>query len=129
MNATANASTARASLKKDATALHLVEFWEQRADVELLQPRNKARPFRWQWTDIEPQLRVTATTVPIEECERRALVFANPGLDGKGQRGEPRLAAALFLSDSSSPSREVEIIAVFASKRFWSQSDISTTKA
>jgi hypothetical protein len=47
----------------------------------------------------------------------------------KWQRGEPRLAAALFLSDSSSPSREVEIIAVFASKRFWSQSDISTTKA
>jgi gentisate 1,2-dioxygenase len=95
MNATANAPTARASLKKDATALHLVEFWEQRADVELLQPRNKARPFRWQWTDIEPRLRVAATTVPIEECERRALVFANPGLDGK-----PYITNTLFAAYS-----------------------------
>ena len=82
MNAPANALAARASLKQDAKALHLVEFREQRADVELLQPRNKARPFRWRWTDIEPRLRVAAKTVPIEECERRALVFANPGLDG-----------------------------------------------
>jgi gentisate 1,2-dioxygenase len=95
MNATANAPTVRASLKKDATALHLVEFWEERADVELLQPRNKARPFRWQWTDIEPRLRVAATTVPIEECERRALVFANPGLDGK-----PYITNTLFAAYS-----------------------------
>jgi len=95
MHATANAPSARASLKKDAKALHLVEFWEERADVELLQPRNKARPFRWQWTDIEPRLRVAATTVPIEECERRALVFANPGLDGK-----PYITNTLFAAYS-----------------------------
>ncbi len=79
--------SARAALKEDAKALHLVEFWEQRADVELLKPRNKARPFRWRWADIEPRLRVAARTVPIEECERRALVFANPGLDGKPYGG------------------------------------------
>ena len=74
---------ARISLSKDATGLNLIEFWEQRADVELLQPRNKAKAYRWRWTDIEPRLRVAAKTVPIEECERRALVFANPGLEGK----------------------------------------------
>ena len=95
MNAPANASAARASLQQDAKALHLVEFWEQRADVELLQPRNKARPFRWRWTDIEPRLRVAAKTVPIEECERRALVFANPGLDGK-----PYITNTLFAAYS-----------------------------
>lgn len=88
-------SVARTSLKQDAGALHLVEFWEQRADVELLQPRNKARPFRWQWADIEPRLRVAAKTVPIEECERRALVFANPGLDGK-----PYITNTLFAAYS-----------------------------
>jgi gentisate 1,2-dioxygenase len=85
----------RASLKEDAKALHLVEFWEQRADVELLRPRNKARPFRWQWADIEPRLRVAANTVPIEECERRALVFANPGLEGK-----PYITNTLFAAYS-----------------------------
>lgn len=95
MNAQANVPAARASLKQDAKALHFVEFWEQRADVELLQPRNKARPFRWQWADIEPRLRVAATTVPIEECERRALVFANPGLDGK-----PYITNTLFAAYS-----------------------------
>jgi gentisate 1,2-dioxygenase len=89
------APASRAALAQDAKALHLVEFWEQRADVELLQPRNKARPFRWQWSDIEPRLRVAATTVPIEECERRALVFANPGLDGK-----PYITNTLFAAYS-----------------------------
>lgn len=89
------ATEARASLKQDAKALNLVEFWEQRADVELLQPRNKARPFRWNWTDIEPRLRVASKTVPIEECERRALVFANPGLDGK-----PYITNTLFAAYS-----------------------------
>jgi gentisate 1,2-dioxygenase len=87
--------SARAALTQDTKALHLVEFWEQRADVELLQPRNKARPFRWRWEDIEPRLRVAATTVPIEECERRALVFANPGLEGK-----PYITNTLFAAYS-----------------------------
>jgi gentisate 1,2-dioxygenase len=86
---------ARTSLKQDAKSLNLVEFWEQRADVELLAPRNKARPYRWRWADIEPRLRVAAKTVPIEECERRALVFANPGLDGK-----PYITNTLFAAYS-----------------------------
>jgi gentisate 1,2-dioxygenase len=40
-------------------------------------------------------LRVAAKTVPIEECERRALVFANPGLDGK-----PYITNTLFAAYS-----------------------------
>jgi gentisate 1,2-dioxygenase len=87
--------TVRSALSQDAKALNLVEFWEQRADVELLQPRNRAKPFRWKWTDIEPRLRVAAKTVPIEECERRALVFANPGLEGK-----PYITNTLFAAYS-----------------------------
>jgi gentisate 1,2-dioxygenase len=75
--------------------LNLVEFWERRADIELRAPRNKARPLRWRWEDIEPRLRVAAKTVPIEECERRALVFANPGLDGK-----PYITSTLFAAYS-----------------------------
>ena len=96
MAAATNADTEmRASLKQDAKALNLVEFWEQRADVELLQPRNKARPYCWSWSDIEPRLRAASKTVPIEECERRALVFANPGLDGK-----PYITNTLFAAYS-----------------------------
>lgn len=77
------AERTRISLAEETKALHLVEFWAERADIELRQPRNKATPYRWRWADIEPRLRVAAKTVPIEECERRALVFANPGLGGK----------------------------------------------
>jgi gentisate 1,2-dioxygenase len=78
-----NDAVARDTLAKDAQALNIVQFWEQRADIELLQPRNHAQPYRWKWTDIEPRLRVAARTVPIEECERRALVFKNPGIPDK----------------------------------------------
>jgi gentisate 1,2-dioxygenase len=85
----------RSQLSRDAKALHLVEFWEQRADVELRQPRNTVKPYRWQWADIEPRLRLASRTVPIEECERRALVFANPGLDGK-----PYITNTLFAAYS-----------------------------
>jgi gentisate 1,2-dioxygenase len=67
----------------DDTDLHIVEFWKERADIELTKPRRQAVPYRWRWREIEPRLRVAAKTVPIEECERRALVFANPGLGGK----------------------------------------------
>jgi len=73
----------RAVLAEDAKALNLKQFWEQRFDIELLQPRATTKPFRWRWTDIEPRLRVASRTVPIEECERRALVFSNPGLGGR----------------------------------------------
>lgn len=73
----------RERLSEDAKKLNIVQFWEERADIELRQPRSAAVPFRWRWSDIEPRLRVASRTVPIEECERRALVFANPGLGGK----------------------------------------------
>jgi len=79
----AYAETERAILAEDAKALNLKQFWEQRFDIELLQPRATAKPYRWQWRDIEPRLRIASRTVPIEECERRALVFANPGLGGR----------------------------------------------
>ena len=82
-DAVMNNAVARETLTQDARALNIVQFWEQRADIELLQPRNRAQPYRWKWTDIEPRLRVAARTVPIEECERRALVFKNPGIPDK----------------------------------------------
>ena len=88
-------SDLRSTLSKDAKSLNLVQFWEQRGDIELLQPRPKVAPYLWRWSDIEPRLRVASKTVPIEECERRALVFANPGLEGK-----PYITHTLFAAYS-----------------------------
>lgn len=94
-NMTESPSAERQSLTADAKSLNLVEFWAERADIELLQPRNRAQPYRWQWADIEPRLRVAARTVPIEECERRALVFKNPGIADK-----PYITNSLFAAYS-----------------------------
>ncbi len=76
----ASRSEARVELSQDAAALNLMEFWEERADLELLQPRRGAVPCLWRWKDIEPRLYRAAEIVPLEEAERRALLFSNPGL-------------------------------------------------
>lgn len=78
-----DATTLRSQLSEDARSLNLVEFWTRRSEIELKEPRKQAVPYRWQWEDVQPRLHVASRTVPIEECERRALVFANPGLGGK----------------------------------------------
>lgn len=85
----------RKMLHEEARALNLIEFWKQRADIELLKPRSIVQPYCWKWLDIEPRLRVAAQIVPIEECERRALVFCNPGLSGK-----PHITNTLFAAFS-----------------------------
>ena len=85
----------RFELSRDAKSLNLIEFWAQRGDIELLAPRNRVQPFKWSWSDIEPRLRAAAHLVPIEEAERRALVFANPGLAGK-----PYISHTLFAAYS-----------------------------
>jgi gentisate 1,2-dioxygenase len=79
----ASKADALAALAADAEALHLIEFWKQRMDIELPEPRDLVKPFLWHWRDIEPRLRRAAQIVPVEDCERRALLFANPGLGGR----------------------------------------------
>lgn len=85
----------RETLSRDARDLNLVEFWAERGDIELLRPRNRVQPAKWNWADIEPRLAVAATLVPLEEAERRALVFANPGLGGR-----PYVTQTLFAAYS-----------------------------
>ena len=70
----------RAELSQAAADLNLMEFWEERADLELLRPREGAKPCVWHWCDIQPRLLDAAKIVPLEEAERRALLFSNPGL-------------------------------------------------
>lgn len=85
----------RTTLHEEARALNLIEFWKQRADIELQKPRSIVHAHCWKWRDVEPRLRVAAQIVPIEECERRALVCCNPGLSGK-----PHITTTLFAAFS-----------------------------
>ncbi len=96
----ANAS----QLSADAAELNLVEFWKQRAALEGLEPRADAQAYRWKWRDLEPRLRLAGETVPIEDCERRALVFANPGLGGMPHVTDNLFAAfSLYKAGETAP--------------------------
>jgi gentisate 1,2-dioxygenase len=63
--------------------LHLVQFWSDRREIENLNPRPAPVPFVWHWRDIRPQLDWAGRALGVEDAERRALLFANPGLGGK----------------------------------------------
>jgi gentisate 1,2-dioxygenase len=94
MSQTAQSAESRLeTLQKDAAALNLVEFWKLRMDIELPQPRNRAVPFLWKWSDIAPRLHAASEIVPIEDCERRALLLSNPGLGGKPYATDTLLGA------------------------------------
>lgn len=84
------------TLGQDAASLNLLEFWKLRADIEPLEPKITAVPFRWSWRDIEPRLREASKIVPIEDCERRALLLSNPGL-GNRPYATPTLLGAYSL--------------------------------
>lgn len=64
----------------EAAPADLLQFWDERASIERMAPNTLARAHVWRWAELEPRLRAAGRTVPIEDCERRALVFANPGL-------------------------------------------------
>jgi gentisate 1,2-dioxygenase len=40
--------------------------------------------FLWKWQELRPLMYRAAQLIPVEKAERRVLVFANPGLQGKG---------------------------------------------
>jgi gentisate 1,2-dioxygenase len=48
------------------------------------EPPAKAIPYLWKYADFRPLLLRAAKLVPMEQAERRVLIFANPGLQGRG---------------------------------------------
>ena len=42
-------------------------------------------PYIWKWADFKPLMYQAARIVPMEQTERRVLVFSNPGLEGTGR--------------------------------------------
>lgn len=73
--------------------LHLVQFWSDRLQIENLKPRPTPLPYVWHWRDIRPQLDWAGRVLGVEDAERRALLFANPGLHGKYHATQTLLGA------------------------------------
>jgi gentisate 1,2-dioxygenase len=62
----------------------LMPLWKLASRLNTPSPRPKAVPFRWRWADLEPLAAQAGVEVPITRGgDRRVLVLANPGLDGK----------------------------------------------
>ena len=58
-------------------------LWVVNNDIQRTRPQPSAVPFMWKWRDFSLLLHRAAQLVPIEDAERRVLVFANPGLEGR----------------------------------------------
>jgi gentisate 1,2-dioxygenase len=73
----------RAALTEEADKLHLVEFWTSIKQLEVTDPDRVGEPFVWHFEEVVPRLKRAAVIVPVEEADRRAVVFRNPGLGGR----------------------------------------------
>jgi gentisate 1,2-dioxygenase len=58
-----------------------VPFWTSRADWETSDTTDV--PHVWRWNDLRPKLAAAAELLPLEDAERRALLFCNPGYGTK----------------------------------------------
>ncbi len=85
----------RSALSRQARELHLQEYWVAQPDFQSTAPRPVARPHLWPWAEVAPLLAKTGEVIGVganaAEAERRALIFANPGLGGR-----PDIATTLY---------------------------------
>lgn len=73
-----------AELYEKLADAELMPLWKLATRLNTKSPRPKAVPFRWRWKDLGPLAEQAGAEVPITRGgDRRVLVMANPGLDGK----------------------------------------------
>ena len=62
----------------------LMPLWKLATRLNTPSPRPTAVPFRWRWRDLGPLAEQAGAEVPITRGgDRRVIVMANPGLEGK----------------------------------------------
>ncbi|MBO9580112.1 MAG: cupin domain-containing protein [Sphingobium sp.] len=62
----------------------IVGFWKLKHDYESFEPENPEKPGLWRYSDYAPLGFASTEVIPIEEADRRNLMFSNPGLPGSG---------------------------------------------
>jgi len=58
-------------------------LWTVQEDVLVSEPKSKAVPHLWRWSELRPQAMRAAELVGTADAERRVLMMLNPGLDGR----------------------------------------------
>lgn len=62
----------------------IVGFWDLKHAYEAAEPDNPERPGIWRFADFAPLGFASTEVIPIEEADRRNLMFSNPGMPGSG---------------------------------------------
>jgi gentisate 1,2-dioxygenase len=62
----------------------IVGFWNLKHAYEAFEPKNPEKPGIWRFEDFAPLGFASTKVIPIEEADRRNLMFSNPGLPGSG---------------------------------------------
>ena len=76
---------AREQYYDEIRPLNLAPLWTVLKGLVPAQPVPAAKPCKWAWNDVYPQLLRAGALISAEEAERRVLVLENPGLPGKSQ--------------------------------------------
>src|SRR5437867_11806162 len=66
--------------KKNAAPL-----WENLAEIVPVEPRPRAVPALWRYQEMRPLLMESGKLITAQAAERRVLVFANSGIQDRGQ--------------------------------------------
>jgi len=63
----------------------LAPLWESLKGLVPSEPKPKAIPWKWDFSEVRRYLMQAGEMITAEEAERRVLILSNPGLDGKLQ--------------------------------------------
>lgn len=74
----------RKSLDNALDQQDIVGFWKLKHQYELFEPENPEKPGIWRYVEFSPLGFAATEVIPIEEADRRNLMFSNPGLPGSG---------------------------------------------
>lgn len=84
-------TNARVDFYERAAKEDLAPLWKVLAGLVTPEPRPKAVPHRWRYTDVRSYLLEACGLVTAEEAERRVMVLENPAL-----KGQSRISDSLF---------------------------------
>jgi gentisate 1,2-dioxygenase len=74
----------RQRLSSDLERLDIVGFWKIRPQFEKLEPVPPEKPGIWHYEQYGELSYRAARVIPVEEADRRNIMFSNPGLPGTG---------------------------------------------
>lgn len=72
-------------------------LWKDLGNLLPKEPKSKAIPHVWKYTEIKPHLMEAGNVVTAEEAERRVLMLMNPGFEGERAAATNMLYAGLQL--------------------------------